>query len=194
MSRINTSYLVYSTDRLMQTDSMTQPLKIIFILFKILVCRISSLLVILILILAIVQIEKTLHSLREQFALTQCIVEPTHFTEHSSSILDIILVNNKNLLSISGVKDPLFEQNIRYHCPIFGILKINKPKGKSFQRFVWNYETCDFEKLRQIARSTNWTDFFDNDINKYAENITERILHISKQCIFNKVVMIQPSE
>ena len=116
---------------------------------------------------------------------TQCIVEPTH---------DLILVNNKNLLSISGVGDPLLEQTIRYHCPIVGILKINKPKGKSFQRLVWNYDTGDYAKLRQLARSTNWTDFFDNDINKYAKNITECILHISKQCIFNKVVPIQPSE
>ena len=36
----------------------------------------------------------------------QIITEPTHFTENSSSLLDIILVNNKNDVTTRGVGDP----------------------------------------------------------------------------------------
>ena len=42
----------------------------------------------------------------QQFSLKQTIAEPTHFTEHSLSLLDLILTNNENHLIISGVGDP----------------------------------------------------------------------------------------
>ena len=34
----------------------------------------------------------------DQYTLAQIIDEPTHFTEHSSSLIDIIMVNNNKLL------------------------------------------------------------------------------------------------
>ena len=59
----------------------------------------------------------------EQHALKQTINEPTHFTEHSSSLLDIIHTTNENHLIFTGVGDPFLAQEIRYHCPMeFSIL------------------------------------------------------------------------
>ena len=60
-------------------------------------------------------------SLCTQFALHQSINQPTHFTETSSSIIDILLVSNKDNLILSGVGDPFLGQEVRYHCPIYGI-------------------------------------------------------------------------
>ncbi|MCG8113299.1 MAG: endonuclease/exonuclease/phosphatase family protein, partial [Candidatus Thiodiazotropha taylori] len=54
----------------------------------------------------------------QYFNLEQLITEPTHFTETSSSIIDIFLTANKNNILISGVGEPFLEQNIRYHCPV----------------------------------------------------------------------------
>ena len=45
-------------------------------------------------------------SICEQFSLTQTINNPTHFTEHSSSLIDIILTNNETNMVYSGIGDP----------------------------------------------------------------------------------------
>ena len=67
------------------------------------------------------QHSRKIEALCRQFSFYQIITEPTHFTENSSYLLDIILVNNKNHVTTSGVGDPFLDQNIRYHCPVFGI-------------------------------------------------------------------------
>ena len=73
---------------------------------------------------------RKIDSLRSQFAFYQSIDQPTHYTENSASLLDIILVHNKDSLVFSGVGDPFLGQDLRYHCPVFGILKFSKPKMK----------------------------------------------------------------
>ena len=83
---------------------------------------------------------RKINSLCTQFSLYQSINQPIHFTEHSSSLIDILLVNNKDQLIVSGVGDPFLNQDVRYHCPIYGIFKFSKPKIKTFTRHVWSYE------------------------------------------------------
>ncbi|MCG7875097.1 MAG: endonuclease/exonuclease/phosphatase family protein, partial [Candidatus Thiodiazotropha endolucinida] len=43
-----------------------------------------------------------------EYNLTQLISEPTHFTESSSSLLDLILVRNCSNILLSGVADPFY--------------------------------------------------------------------------------------
>ena len=76
------------------------------------------------------QSRRKIDSLCTQFSLFQTINQLTHFTEYSSSLIDIILVSNKDNLILSSVGDPFLNQQMRYHCPIFGILKFSKPKSK----------------------------------------------------------------
>ena len=65
-------------------------------------------------------------SLCQQNSLLQCITEPTNYTEHSSSIIDLLFVSNDASLVLSGVGEPFLQQEIRYHCPIFGIFRFCK--------------------------------------------------------------------
>ena len=83
-----------------------------------------------------VQSAHKITSLCEQLSLVQSIEEPTHFTETSSSLIDLLLVNNKEHLILSGVGDPFLHQDIRYHCPVFGIFNFRKPKCLSFKRRI----------------------------------------------------------
>ena len=46
-----------------------------------------------------------------QFSFYQSINQPIHFTENSSFI-DILLINNKTHLILSGVGDPFLSQEI----------------------------------------------------------------------------------
>ena len=70
-----------------------------------------------------------IESLCIQFFFYQSIDKPTHF-------IDIVLVSNKYHVLLSGVGDPFLNQELRYHCPVYGILKYSKPKFKTFLRRV----------------------------------------------------------
>ena len=103
-----------------------------------------------------------------QFSLTQVVNEPTHFTEHSSTLIDLMLVSNPNHVILNGVGDPFLGQDLRYHCPIFGIFKFCKPIRRSFTRHIWRYEQGNYDLLKEMASSTD--------------------------CIPNKIVTIRPSD
>ena len=133
-------------------------------------------------------------SICEQFSLTQTIDNPTHFTEHSSSLIDIILTNNETNMVYSGVGDPFLNQEIRFHCPVFGILNFTKPKFKSYTRHTWSYDRGDYNLLREKAADTNWNILSDPDINIHTRNITDHIISISKACIPNRLTRIKLDE
>ena len=69
-----------------------------------------------------------------EFNLTQLISEPTHFTEDSSSILDLILVRNKTNIIFNGVIDPFTPEQVRYHCPTTVLLKFLCPGTAAYKR------------------------------------------------------------
>ena len=129
----------------------------------------------------------------QQFSLSQHITEPTHYTENSASLIDIIMTTNSTNLHLTGVGDPFLSQNIRFHCPIFGILNFSKPKVKTFERQIWLYNQGNYDQMREKASSTDWDSFQNADIDVYAENITNRINELSNECIPNKNVKIKPS-
>ena len=137
---------------------------------------------------------RKIESICSQFSLNQLIEEPTHFTEQSSSIIDLFFVTNNDNVVISGVGDPFLQQDIRYHCPIYIILKFSKPRNTSFERHIWYYDKGDYNALRNKARQTDWNSLHDNDINTYANNISNQIVYIAAECIPNKTVRIKPSE
>lgn len=82
--------------------------------------------------------------------------EPTHFTETSSSLIDLLLVNDKRHVLACVVGEPFLQQDTRYHCPIFGVFNFSKPKRKSFTRRIWRYDHADYNLLRQSLLSADW--------------------------------------
>lgn len=140
------------------------------------------------------QLSVKVKNLCEEFSLSQTINQPTHYTEHSSSLIDIILTNNENHFIFSGVGDPFLNQETRYHCPIFGILNFSKSKSKSYLRHTWSYERGDYDLLRYKAETTDWESLYDPNINIYAQNITNHIIAISKVCIPNRMTRIRRHE
>ena len=137
---------------------------------------------------------RKIDSLCNQFALFQAINQPTHYTEHSSSLLDILLVSNKEHLILSGVGDPFLAQNLRYRCPIYGIFKFSTAKLKSYTRLIWYYEQGNYDLLRSKVAAVDWDSLHDQDIDTYAQNITTHIISLAKDCIPNKTIRIRPSD
>ena len=95
---------------------------------------------------------------------------------------------------VSGVGDPFLNQEIRNHCPIYGIFKFSKPKFVSFSRYIWNYDQGNYELLHNKATSFNWDSGKDNDINTYANKINTAVTSIAKECIPNRCIKVKPSE
>ena len=97
-----------------------------------------------------------INSLCQQFSLYQSISEPTHFKENSISLIDLLLVRNKDRIIFSGVGDPFLQQDLSYHCPVFGVFNFSKPKIKCLKRRVWQYDRGDYDLLKQKASSSDW--------------------------------------
>ena len=130
----------------------------------------------------------------QQYNLNQIISEPTHFTENSSSVIDLILVNNLRSIELSGVGEPFLLQHVRYHCPVFVILTFKKEKLVNITREIWLYNQGDFNLLRQQVSNYDWNSVKSDDVNCYAQNFTNTVLNLAKQCIPNKTFIVRPHD
>ncbi|MCG8046087.1 MAG: reverse transcriptase family protein, partial [Candidatus Thiodiazotropha taylori] len=133
--------------------------------------------------------------LLQQFSLTQLIDEPTHFTEQSASLIDLIIVRNSNNVLSSGVADPFIPGLMRYHCPVLVFLKFIRPKVNSYKRKNWNYNKADFAKYRQILNEHDLvTQIREHDLETGVQIITDAIFDAAEKSIPNKIVTIRPND
>ena len=44
---------------------------------------------------------------------------------------------------------------------------------------------CDYDHMRALASITTWHSLQDDDVDNYALNLTNKTLHIAKECIPN---------
>ena len=126
----------------------------------------------------------------EQFSLYQTITEPTHFTEHSSSLIDIILTSDKRILFIVvlqilfSIKKPI----------ITALFKFSEHTRKSFTRKILSNNQGDFDSLKTKVSNTDWDSLSDPDINIYTRNFTDHLNSLTVECIPNKTVRIRPTD
>jgi hypothetical protein len=88
-------------------------------------------------------------SLLTQYSFQQLITEPTYMTEHSSPLLDLVMVNNPTSVLYTEVGPPLLNQ-VRYHLPITGVLNHSTIVNASFKRKIFLYDKGDYESYRNI--------------------------------------------
>ena len=94
----------------------------------------------------------------------------------------------------SGVAEPFLQQDVRYHCPVYGVFKYTKASRKSFTRRIWSFDRGDYDLLRNKVADTDWDSFYDPDVNIHASNITTHLNALTAECIPNKTVRIRPSD
>ena len=135
-----------------------------------------------------IQSKSKINNICRQFDLTQLITEPTNFAESSSTIIDLILVSNLGTveLHVSGVGEPFLMQDIRYHCPTHCVLKFKKHLSKAFSRKIWLYENSNYNTFRQTVSDYDWSTVIKEDVNSYANTLTQTLINLSEQYIPNK--------
>ena len=133
-----------------------------------------------------------LQNLIQSYGYTQMISEPTHFTEASSSLLDLFIVRNTTNIKTTFVSDPFIPDLIRYHVPIVLILSHKKSSKPSFKRTVWQYDQGNYDEYRNSLCNNDW-DFINANINidLIATNLNEIILKAAKKSIPNKEITVR---
>ena len=103
-------------------------------------------------------------------------------------------ISNKENLMFSGMGDPFLNQEVRYHCPVFGILKYVKPKTKTFTRHIYSHNKGNLNLLREKTTSVDWNKLQDDNIDAYASNIESKISFLVRECFPNKNIKVRPYE
>ena len=131
-----------------------------------------------------------------EYNLNQLITDPTHFTETSSSLIDLILVRNQANILCSMVADPFVPNQVRYHCPVVVFLKFTRPKIKNFKRRIWIHKLADYDKYRRLLSESELVTQLeqDSDISSNVKLINQTILKAAEISIPNKVVTIKPND
>ena len=93
-----------------------------------------------------------------------------------------------------GVGEPFSMQDVRYHCPVYSIFYLKKPITKSFQRKFWLYEKGDNEELRNKVSEFDWNNVYNEDINQYTLNFSNKLLDIASECIPTKLITERPKD
>ena len=100
----------------------------------------------------------------------------------------------KNNIFLSGIGDPFLQQNIRYHCPVYCIFNFNKSNSEVFTRNIWLYNKGNYEAISNELYETNWNNLINDDINIYAQNITDQIISVAKRHVPNKNIKVRQSD
>jgi hypothetical protein len=126
-----------------------------------------------------------------QFSLHQLITEPTYVTEHSSSLLDLILVSNPFSALFTDVGVPLLEQ-VRYHLPVIDLLHHSSKPLTSYKRKIFLYDKGDLDSYRQQLTDVDWEIMFGHDdVDTIVDIIANTILNIADNTIPNRFITVR---
>jgi len=141
------------------------------------------------------QNQNKLKNILLQNGLHQAISDPTFFCETSSSLLDPLIVNNIDTLAYCEVSENILEANVRYHCPVSGVLNLQKTRNKTFKRKVWDYKHGNYELYREDITSTDWDSLINrNHLNTAVESVTKTIIEIADKHIPSKYIQVRTQD
>ena len=128
-----------------------------------------------------------------QNGLYQIITEPTHFTDHSAYILDLVITDGPGYLADHGVLTHIGENA---HLPVYGIINLFSHSSMTHRRTVWHYNHADVNGLNESFKNFDWNTFIhlEADVNNMAETVTNIILDKSKEFIPQRTITIRSKD
>ena len=142
----------------------------------------------------LIQAGSKINDIAISYGFSQIIQDATHFTETSQSLIDLMLVSNTDFVMTSGVGDNILPASIRYHCPIYCVLKFPRPHKITFTRRVWLFDRADFDEYRDYLSKVNWDTILNEDVNESCKNVTALILRTAEKFIPCKTVVIRKND
>ena len=126
--------------------------------------------------------------------MTQLISVCTHFTENSATLLDLLIVNNIDIVEFSGVGENILPSSLRYHCPIFCVLKLPKSHTRTYKRKIWSFSKTNFLEYQTELKNQNWDILIHDNIDKACNDITNCIIDSATKTIPNKIITSRPCD
>ena len=117
---------------------------------------------------------------------------PTRITEHSSTLIDPIIISNNmdyyNLVCYNVT------ESVSDHRATFIFFKSNYESNECLTGKVWFYNRADFGRLNELIAKENW-DFIDYlSVDKSCEKLMNIILNHIIECIPSRNVIIRPDD
>ena len=131
-----------------------------------------------------------------KYNMIQFINEPTHFTENSSSCIDLISSTDPNVIDLIHVGQPFLNVNVRYHCPIYGIFKVPKKLHTCFKRQIWLYDRGNYNLYREKLQRVDWDELINsgNSLDDLCESFSNVILQAAGETIPNKIITVRKTD
>ena len=128
---------------------------------------------------------KKVSDICQHYNLNQLITAPIHYTETSSSTIDLFLTSNKDNVLLSGVGEPFLDQNVRYHCPIYCVFNLDKTTSPVYKRHIWLYDRGDYQSLSYELSETDWDSLKNRD---------EQLTKLASKHIPNKTIKVRKTD
>jgi hypothetical protein len=131
-----------------------------------------------------------------KYNMNQFINEPTHFTENSSSCINLISSTDPNVIDLIHVGQPFLNVNVRYHCPIYGIFKVPKTLHTCFKRRIWLYDRGNYNQYREKLQRVDWDELINsgNSLDDLCESFSNVILQAAGESIPNKIITVRKTD
>ena len=104
-------------------------------------------------------------------------------TNASSSITDLILTSNPNLIAVFGIKKSLYTDSC-HHAIVFGKMNLNVPLPPTYTHEVWGYNKADRRNIQRNVKTCNWARLFINlTINEGVELLSNTLINIFRNYV-----------
>ena len=124
--------------------------------------------------------------------LVQIINNSTFYCKTSSSLLDLVMINDPDIVIYSEVGENILDNSIRFHYPISGIINVEKVIIKLSKEKSGNITEAVYEQYTDILWNTDWDYLIDNtDLDTAVDNVTNTIFNAAEIAIPNKTVCMR---
>ena len=128
-----------------------------------------------------------------QYALSQVINKPTHFSHNSNSYIDLLFTSQNNLITDSGVHPSL--HSTCHHQIIYGKLNFKAFYFPPYERHVWHYEHANVDMISKAIERFDWDNaFLGKNVNEKASILKKTILNIMSNYIPNEIITIDDKD
>ena len=132
-------------------------------------------------------IGKELDTITSAAGYSQTIDKPTHFTNNSSSCVDLIFTSNPSMLVDSGIEKSL--SSSCHHDIIYGKISFRVPLPPAHFRTVWDYKNSDAVSIQRAIENFNWQYAFKRKtINEKLQVFSEGLMNILSNFVAHKLL------
>ena len=137
------------------------------------------------------QPQSHVHRLLSKYNLSNLINEPTRITPTTSTSIDIIFTNNRNIIENISVSPPICSD----HCIIHFSFNFQIFKQHSYHKKIFNYDNADYDKMNRSILNVDWDTHINTyNINDFNTLLCDTINNLIDECVPSKQITIRPND